>query len=422
MLWQRSAFERERNEGEGPGGLLLAGDALSIDLSPYRGKVQCVYLDPPYFTGERFQMKIRVGKEGWEKDKPYLTLPAYDDFSGEGREVYLQFLRRLVEEAHRLLSPEGSLFLHVDYRASAHARLICDEVFGEENFVNEIIWSYQTGGRSKKYFSRKHDNIFYYGKSSERYFDLENVPCGKKKERANHMKREVDERGRAFRTITSGGKTYTYYDDAPVYPDDVWADVGQMQQRDPQRTGYPTQKPQSLLERIILCSTRPGDIVADLMCGSGTAAAAAEKCGRRFLAVDNSARALAAARKRLHHTALETIAPFSDVSVLMDAGVLPGIGYYDVDLNAYTLPPSAFEGVEITPPGFSVRGLDAVDQWYAGLLNGGEFCVYASGVRTRREPTLPRTLKVPLLRGTVGILIIDVLGNRTFWTGASRLE
>lgn len=419
MIWQRATCDKEINCVQGTGGLMILGDALTLDLSPFEGQVQCVYADPPYYTGTRFEYKLRIGRDGWTTGKRTLTLPAYDDFSCASKETYLAFLKKLIQTAHRLLRPDGSFFLHLDYRAGAHARLLCDEVFGEDNFVNEIIWSYQTGGRSKKHFSRKHDTIFFYGKSPERYFDIPKVPAGKKKSQSNHMKRMVDERGRGYRTIVSGGKTYTYYDDEPVYPDDVWADVSQMQQKDPQRTGYATQKPMALLNRIIRCSTRPDDLVADLMCGSGTTLVSAAQNGRRFLGIDSSPHALSSARKRLGDAAVQVAAPLSAVSAMVDAGVMPGIGFYDVDLNAYILPQSAFEG--LTAAGGPINGLDAVDQWYAGLLNGHDFKVYAGAVRDKTTPDLTKTLKVPLLRGTVGILIVDVLGNRSLWTASSQI-
>lgn len=421
MIWQRSFCDKEVNMMPGAGGLLMMSDAMTADLSPFFGTVQCVYLDPPYYTGDKFAVKVRVGEDGWLKDGRTLTLPAYDDFSGATKETYLSFLRGIITLSHQLLSDEGSLFLHLDYRAAHHARFLCDEIFGEDNFVNEIIWSYQTGGRSKRYFSRKHDNILFYGKTADRYFDITKVPSRKKKDHNNHMKRHVDEKGRSYRSIQSGGKTYTYYDDEPSYPDDVWADVSQMQQRDPQRTGYPTQKPQALLERIIRCCTRENDLVADFLCGSGTTLVTAAANNRRFLGMDTSPHALSVSRKRLQATALNVLAPLSDISAMVDAGVIPGIGFYDVDLNAYTLPADAFRGAMISPKGKPIHGMDAVDQWYAGLLNGTTFHVYASAVRSKQSPVLARTLKVPLLRGTVGILIIDVLGNRTFWTASAQV-
>lgn len=421
MIWRRASCRKEITFADGPRGNLMLGDALVQDLSEYYGQVQCVYLDPPYYTGDRFTFRMRVGRDGWSGKGRTLILPTYDDFSGDSKAVYLKFLRGAIILAHRLLTNEGSFFLHMDYRANAHARLICDDVFGEDNFVNEIVWSYQTGGRSKRYFSRKHDTIFLYGKSQDRYFDISQVPCRRKKDHTNHMKRNVDEQGRHYRTIRSGGRVYIYYDDEPSYPDDVWADVSQMQQKDPQRTGYATQKPQALLDRIIRCSTRKNDLVADFMCGSGTALVSAADNNRRFLGMDDCIHALSVTRKRLKDVCVEVDSPLSSVTAMVDAAVLAGIGFYDVSLNAYTVSGDAFDNAVMEPAGKRIVSLDAVDQWYAGLLNNEEFQVYASGVRTKQSPDLPKTLKVPLLRGTVALMIIDVLGNRTLWAASSQV-
>lgn len=417
MIWQRAECFREINDREGDGGYLLLGDAAAVDLEEFRGQAQCVYLDPPGITGGEFSCRMRVGEKGWQDGKSYVELPAYQDFSEAGQD-YDRFVRALLRRARMLLDDSGSIFLHADQAAAARARALMDEVFGRDCFRNEIIWRYQTGGRSKRYFSRKHDNIYFYAKSAAHYFDITQVPAQKKADRANHMKRLVDEKGRSYRSITTGGKTYVYYDDEPVYPDDVWDDVSSMQQKDPQRTGYPAQKPQALLDRMILSVTRPGELVADLGCGSGTALASAAAHGRRFLGVDNSPLALAACRKRLDPYRLVLQAPLQACEALVDASVMPGIGFYTVALHAYTLPAGLLDPFRRRPAELDVRGLDGVDQWYAGLLSGGVFTAYASALRQKQSPVLPRELEVPLLRGTVAILIVDVLGRRSLWTGA----
>ncbi len=420
MIWQRTVCQKEVNDARGPGGLLIQGDAFGADLGAHEGGVQCVYIDPPFFTGKRFAHRMRVGEAGWLDGSRFLDLAAYDDFPGLSFEEYLSFVREAAVLSRNLLNASGSFFLHVDYRASAHARIICDEVFGKDRMVNEIIWSYQTGGRSRKHFSRKHDTILMYAKTGEHFFDISQVPSSRKTSRSNHLKRCVDESGRSYRTITSNGKQYVYYDDEPSYPDDVWTDVSHMQQKDPQRTGYATQKPQALLDRIILCCTRPGDIVADPMCGSGTTLAAAAASGRRFIGVDLSAQAFSVCRKRLAEVRLESRAPFSEVSAMLDASLLTGIGYYSVGLNAYTLPADAFDGLDVRPP-VEPGSLDAVDQWYAGLLNGGTFTAFASSCRRKQTPAIDRSLMVPLLRGTVAVMVIDILGNRSLWACSGQL-
>lgn len=277
----------ERHANGGPGEFLLARaeEALDSLLTDYRGRVQVVYLDPPFGTGDIFHSKI--GK---------LTLPTYADDMEEG--AYLAWIRTILSGARELLCPSGSLYLHIDYRMSAKLRLLLDELFGAQNFMNEIIWCYKSGGRATRYYPRKHDTILFYRKSAKVFFDITAVGRPRGPEKRNHMKRFIDEEGRICFTIRSAGKLYTYYEDTPVYPSDVWDDIEHLQQKDTERVGYATQKPEALLSRVILASSRPGDLVCDLFSGSGTTAAAASKLGRRFLALDISPLALYTLRAR----------------------------------------------------------------------------------------------------------------------------
>ena len=401
MGWTQVPCHQEIHMGD-VGGDLMLQDARG-DFSPWKGQAQCVYLDPPFMTGEDFFLRMRVGQKGWETGKNALLLPAYSD-QFESKGAYLSLLRGALENARMLLDDTGSLFLHLDSRTAAHARILCDEIFGESNFVNEIIWAYQSGGRSMKRFSRKHDVILFYRKSRRQYFDITAVPLPRNENRSNHMRRCVDENGRTYRTIQSGGKTYTYYDDEPVYPGDVWADVSHLQQKDPQRTGYDTQKPVALLSRIILCSTRPGDLVADLFGGSGTTAASAAHLGRRYLTADISPASLCVSRKRLLDTALTLTAPTGCPGARMAADFIPGIAFHDVRLTAYD-----------PGPGAAVTGLDAVDQWSVGFFAQGIFRAQSNAARRRHTPALPDVLQLPQLRGTPAILISDIYGNRSLW-------
>ena len=403
MRWVQTVCCREIH-GDGKSGEILVRDARG-DFSPWHGQAACVYMDPPFMTGEDFYLHMRVGEAGWETGKDALALPAYRD-KYESREAYLAMLRDAVENARALLREDGSMFLHLDSRAAAHARLLCDGIFGESNFVNEIIWAYQSGGRSMKRFSRKHDVILFYRISRRQYFDITSVPLPRSENRQNHMRKCVDEDGRTYRTIQSGGKTYTYYDDDPVYPGDVWADVSHLQQKDPQRTGYDTQKPQALLSRIIRCASRPGDLAADLFSGSGTTAVTAALEGRRFLASDLCPLSLAVARKRLLDTAMTVSAPTLETPAFLSAQIIPGIAYHDVRLLDYA------------PETGAVRGLDAVDQWSVGFLRDGVFYAQANAARRKQTPALPSLLQLPQLRGIPAILISDVYGERRLW----RLE
>ena len=257
----------------GPGdSLLFIEDAVSgleklCTLMP--GDVSLIYMDPPFRTGKQFERKARRGAADWEKGKHSISLPAYSDKLD--REEYLSLLRRVLLCAKELLTEDGLIFIHVDYREHAHVRLLSDEIFGEDNFINEIIWAYESGGRSKNFFSRKHDIILLYAKSDQYDLHLDDVAELLAGDKKNHMARGIDEDGRTYRYIRSGGKTYRYYDDETVPPSDVWTDISHLQQKDPQRTGYATQKPLKLMERIVKCASRKGDTVL-LTVSSGPAA------------------------------------------------------------------------------------------------------------------------------------------------------
>jgi len=281
----------ELHAAGGPGEFILARaeDALEDLIQSYRGSVQVVYLDPPFGTGDVFHVRVNAHKK-------QIDIPAFSDRLGE-RE-YLDWMRKILAGVRELLCESGSLYLHIDYRMSAKLRLVLDELFGAQNFMNEIVWCYKSGGRSTRYYPRKHDTILFYRKSAKVYFDIASVGRPRGPEKRNHMRRSIDEEGRICFTIRSAGKLYTYYEDTPVYPSDVWDDIEHLQQKDNERVGYATQKPEALLRRVILASSRPGDLVCDLFSGSGTTASAASKLGRRFLSLDASPCALYILRAR----------------------------------------------------------------------------------------------------------------------------
>ena len=155
-----------------------------------------------------------------------------------------------------------------------------------ENLLNDIVWAYQTGGRSLRHFSRKHDNILFYRKTERYDFNIEAVMAPRQAPRTSHMRRHMDPDGRVYRSIRSNGRVYTYYDDDPVAPSDVWQDLNHLQQKDPERTGYDTQKPLALLTRIILSSTNKNGWILDPFAGSSTTGIAANLIGRRYLGIE----------------------------------------------------------------------------------------------------------------------------------------
>jgi DNA modification methylase len=248
---------------------LIHGNALEIAPTLKRGKAALVYLDPPFFTGR----KRRNRSAG----------PAYDDRWPGGLAEYLAFLRKLLEAAQPLLKPHGLLALHLDWRAAHHGRFELERLFGTAGFVNEVIWSYRTGGGSKRSLGRKHDTIHVFAAGPEYTFN----PRKEKSylaHRYGFSNVEILEDERGPYTLSSMR--------------DVW-EIPALRGNNLEYVGYPTQKPLALLTRLVECFTKPGELVVDLCCGSGTALVAAKLAGRRWLGVDSSADALRLARERL---------------------------------------------------------------------------------------------------------------------------
>ena len=402
--------------GSGMHNLFILGDALENLprlLDSYAGSVKMVYLDPPFLTGGNFSCRVQLG----EHKATTLSLPAYSDTLPAPE--YYGMMRTLLEACHELLAEDGSLYLHVDTRASARLRLILDDIFGESNFMNEIIWHYKSGGRAKNHFSRKHDNILFYRKSKSVYFDITSVGMPRGKDMQNHMRRTTDENGRLVYTIKSGGKTYTYSEDTPVYPSDVWTDISHLQQKDPERTGYDTQKPEALLQRMILASTRPGDLVLDLFSGSGTTAMAATKLDRRFVVLDSSPLALNLLRRRLltrKATLMEMVAP--GTMLLFDAAQPHELGEFsfrcgrannrvDVTLENYA-PPSHCHVPEGVP------GLSLIDYCAVGFLENGVFSSCYHSLRGLRGGCVSPTYLAPD-KTSLALFASDVFGNQSIY-------
>ena len=370
-------------------------------LGNYAAQAQCVYIDPPFMTGDSFTRRRRFGQSGWKKGAPAPEYPAYADRYGT-RESYLAFLRGLVENAHALLQRTGVLALHLDWHTSAYGRMICDEIFGEELFLNEIIWSYESGGRAKKYFSRKHDTILLYARTKDYHFDLRRVPLERTEHRKNHMRRRVDEDGRAYSEIKTGGKIYRYYDDAPVYPGDVWTDISHLQQRDPERTGYATQKPLKLLDRILKPVVRDGDLVVDLCCGSGTAMEAAQQLNCRYIGVDTSAEAILTTASRLDSRDQIIDCPCAEDDAKLE-GMYTGAGGMML-LTGFTAAHPSFPRTE--------QAMDALESWSAGHIVGDTFIVSESFRRSPRSPELPLFCLLPDGHGDPAVCTVDAAGRK----------
>lgn len=276
--WQNRLIQGER-------ALVLA--AL---LPEFAGRVNLIYIDPPFMTGRDFKNGSRL---------------AYSDKWSGNLDEYLQWLALTLRLLYRLLAEDGSLYLHLDWRVTHYARVILDELFGVSfngrgaGFQNEIIWHYQSGGRSTRRYARKHDTLLFYAKSARYCFHGERIGELRGKHKRNHMRKEQDEQGRISWSIHSHGRIYTYSEESRMTPADVWSDISHLHQRDPERNGYATQKPAALLERILLASSEPGHLVLDCFCGSGVTPGVAETLGRRWIASDLGEMAISTTRARL---------------------------------------------------------------------------------------------------------------------------
>lgn len=275
-------------------GRLILGDNLAAmralaEEPDLRGRVVLCYMDPPFNTGGAFYVgTANGGRAAGER-------AAYTD--RRGLDEYLAFMRERLEALAPLMAPNGSVFLHADARTVHHLKVLMDGVFGARRFVNEIVWHYRSGGVARTRYAAKHDTILWYACGSRPVFHPEAVavPRG----RDNHMKRTVNAAGEAVRTIRSGGRVYEYPAEAAAVPDDVWCDISHLNQRDPERTGYATQKPLALLSRILAGSSDEGDLVLDPFCGSGTTLVAAQRLGRQWIGIDASEEAVRIAGERL---------------------------------------------------------------------------------------------------------------------------
>jgi DNA modification methylase len=212
--------------------------------------------------------------------------------------AYLSMMAPRLVELRRVLKPTGSLYLHCDPTASHYLKMLLDAVFGTKWFRNEIVWCYDTGGRSKTSFPRKHDIIFRYADEKLRVFNYEAISLSRDFS-TMHETIHVDEDGRRYQTNFKNGKEYRYYEDEGVLPNDWWTDIQALNPSAKERLGYPTQKPEELLDRIILASTNPGDFVLDPFCGCGTAVASAQRLGRRWAGIDITHLAINLIRHRL---------------------------------------------------------------------------------------------------------------------------
>ena len=274
-----------------PNSIILA-DNLDFLKNVEDDSVNLIYIDPPFNTGTKQSMTSLKTVRDEEGDRTGFGGNRYRTERGDSKSYldsfddYMGFLAPRIEEAHRVLAADGSLFLHVDQRESHYCKIMLDRVFGRDSFMNEIIWSYDYGGRSKRKWPAKHDSIFWYAKDPSSYtFNAEAI------DRIPYMAPSLVGKEKAAR-----GKI----------PTDVWWQTI-VPTNGKERTGYPTQKPLAILERIVKVHSNPGELVLDFFAGSGTTGVAAAKNDRRFALVDTNPEAVQVAVKRLTEFAPDCI-------------------------------------------------------------------------------------------------------------------
>jgi len=251
-----------------------------------QGGLKLIYIDPPFAVGADFSYNIAVNGDSVTKQQSIIEEIAYRDTWGRGISSYLSMMYERLKLMHQLLAEDGSIYVHCDWRVSNYLKIILDDIFGNNNFQNDIVWFYKTGGATKERWSRKHDTILYYTKSEKDW--IFNVQYER-----SYMMHHYGFKKSDFKIDKDTGLQYSM-----VICRDVW-DLPSVGSATSERLDYITQKPEIFLERIIKASSNEGDLVADFFCGSGTTAAVAEKLGRKWIACDLGRFAIHITRKRM---------------------------------------------------------------------------------------------------------------------------
>jgi site-specific DNA-methyltransferase (adenine-specific)/adenine-specific DNA-methyltransferase len=336
------------------------GDNLQVMshlLKTYRGKINLIYIDPPFDSKAEYKKKIQLRGKNIENDRTAFEEKQYTDIWTN--DEYLQFMYERLILLRELLADNGSIYLHCDPTASHYIKIVMDEVFGNEYFRNEIVWSYQGTGQPNNAFKRKHDTMLFFGKSQDSFFS----DFGSSEPISDFSKSKYtheDEIGKYKEIRHKDGSIHRQYIRNYQRMRDVW-DIPVINAMAKERLDYPTQKPEALLERIIKASSSPGDLVFDCFMGSGTTQAVAMKLGRRFIGADINLGAVEVATKRLLTLAKniqqdtghqETDRPDEDAEELKTFYTgfeVYNVNHYDVFRNPAQAKDLLIEALEIQP-------------------------------------------------------------------------
>ena len=268
---------------------LLGGDPAT-GLPSLRGKVDLIYIDPPFDSKADYRTKLTLPGDDISQKPTTIEQFAYADTWKDGTASYLRMLYPRLVLMRELLSDHGSIYVHIDWHVGHYVKVLMDEIFGKENFVNEIVWCYSGPQRSFQNFSRKHDLIFLYKKTDSATFNVQRIA---------HKSGLHGKGGLGFRNGEENNDRLRELEEQGKVLEDWWVDISTVGRIVKEITGYATQKPEALLERIIKASSNEGDLVCDFFGGSGTTAAVAERLGRRWITTDIGKPATLVMRKRL---------------------------------------------------------------------------------------------------------------------------
>ena len=273
-------------------------DIMKSLLQNFSSKINLIYIDPPFATGGDFESKMFIGEQG-----AYEVRKAYSDSWNGGIDAYCDFLYKRLILMKDLLAEDGSIYVHLDWHVSHYIKIIMDEIFGKENFKNEIIWAYPAASaKTRRFFIRSFDTILFYTKSNEYTFNDDPNIYMEYSDRVKFALKK-DEKGTYYhRGGSHNGKKLSqkvYISNMGIFPRDVWTDLPYIRANTPEYQAFSTQKPERLLKRIILASSNKKDIVADFFCGTGTTLVVAEKLGRRWIGSDIGKHAINICRKRI---------------------------------------------------------------------------------------------------------------------------
>lgn len=382
-------------------------DAVKVLLDEgYKGKVDLIYIDPPYLSDSQYYSRIKIGEKTW------LSRPAFEDKWDYGLESYLDSLYNRLLCMKELLSEKGSIFVHLDWHVSHYVKLLLDEIFLPENFINEIVWCYTGGSGTKRHFHRKHDLILWYARGKDYIFNPQFRPYS---------------RGTLERGLTRvKGDKYSLSSQGAIMQD-WWIDINKiLSPTAKENLKFPTQKPAALLKRLIATASNPDSIVADFYAGSGTSAEVCEEMGRRWIICDSSKIAVQTSKHRLIRRGVKAF-KFESINNIVEPGKngikfslkKPFIHKIEKDYSNLIIgidEPSKDEYEDYLQAG---DGTALIDFWEIDLnFKGGNFSSDIQIIREKNNyhnSSIPLEVRLRLPKGkrNIGLKIHDILGNST---------